>query len=227
MQSWDLERLDWSRRPISATSTNLLPIFFSKKLNIRAWKIREKPIVESDQSRVSVSIYINRTNCLLSLWGSNWDISFSIWNRRQLVQDPQTCRQVHCKSCICKSHGKDPFGSKHCSEGPCRQQTFLRRTLKFGIKRHSEGLFWKGPAARGNHWPRVLQNWHNHPMIMTWRNCVWDQLNLKLICVLKRMNLVSPLYYCPWHKTSKAWFMPSFLFKISTSYGLAAGSFMM
>jgi hypothetical protein len=93
------ERLDWSRRPISATSKNLLPIFFSMKLNIRAWKFREKPIVESDQLRVSVSMYINRTNCLLmSLWGSNWDINFSIWNRRQLVQDPQTCRQV------CKNH---------------------------------------------------------------------------------------------------------------------------
>jgi hypothetical protein len=112
-------------------------------------------------------------------------------------------------------------------EGPFWQQTFLRRTLKFGSKRHSEGLFWKDRAARGNHWPRVLQNWPSHPMIMTWRNCVWDQLNLKLICVLKRRNLVSPLYYCHWPKTSKAWFMPSFLFKISTSYGLVAGSFMM
>jgi hypothetical protein len=112
-------------------------------------------------------------------------------------------------------------------EGPFWQQTFLRRTLKFGIKRHLEGLFQRDPAARANHWPRVLQNWRNHPMIMTWRNCVWDQLNLKMICVLKRRNLVSPLYYSHWHKTSKAWFMPSFLFKISTSYGLVAGSFMM
>jgi hypothetical protein len=82
------------------------------------------------------------------------DVVYKLW---------YICLQVHCKSCIYKSHGKDPFGSK----------------------RHSEGLFWKDWVARGNHWSRVLQNWRSHAMIMTWRNCVWDQVNLKLIRVIK------------------------------------------